>query len=169
MIEPSYVLNAMLIASPFWGDRAESPGERISLYWPIAVEIAREAPTRFWALAAVRLAVEETRLARHVVEGHCDRMPGGRLACDRGRARGVFQLWESACPKAYRYAAGSPESLHEETGCAIRRLQWAVHHCAGRNQDELAGMFSGYRSGSCLWPKAKARAASLRATLRSVS
>jgi len=158
------ILAAMLALPQYAGDRGETLEQRTELYRPVAAVIAETARSREAAAALVALAWHETKFARAVIEGHCDRMPADSR-CDHGRARGVFQLWAVACRSAWALPEGSPESLRAEARCAIGNLYSARNRCAVRAADINAGMFSGYRGASCLWPAAARRVQTMREVL----
>ncbi len=87
--------------------------------------------------------------------------------CDRGRARGAFQLWENTCRAAYQYEPGTAESLHEEVACAARIWRNGIRRCEGRHPDgNIAGAFSAFAGASCEWPGGAARAREYEATLQ---
>lgn len=143
-------------------DRNESKAEREARLRPVAIELASavgsvQLPPGMeeidMAAAAVSLTYHETRLARYVLEDRCQDGPKG-ARCDDGKARGAYQLWEVSCKRAYAFPAGSRESLHEETRCAVSRLALSYRRCSGRHPGgPYAGMYSAYRGGGsgCTW------------------
>ena len=143
------ILAAMLALPQYAGDRDDSPEARAALLRPVAVAIAETAQSPETAAALIALGWHETKFARLVIEGRCSDMPAGSR-CDNGRARGVWQAWHVACPVAYRFPAGSSESLRAEARCAAGNLYAARHRCAERNANIIAGQFSGYAGASCI-------------------
>jgi hypothetical protein len=158
------ILTAMLALPAYAGDRSESPEERAALLRPVAVAIAETAQSPETAAALIALGWHETKFARAVIEGRCSEMPAGSR-CDNGRARGVWQAWNVACPAAYRFADGSLESLRAEVRCAVGNLYSARNRCERRAPELWGGAFSGYRGASCLWPAAARRVQTMREVL----
>jgi len=116
---------------------------------------------------AVALAVQgyaESGWARYVAEG-CTEIPKGSPDCDKGRARGYWQLWRNTCPSAYEYAAGTRESLHEEVSCAARIWNSSARRCSAmRGIPEAQGGFAAF-SGSCVARSSERRATAYRSAL----
>lgn len=140
-------LLALLLSQPaFWLERPDPTREaRLA---QVASELAAFHPEI--AAALVVQGQAESGFARYVADG-CVNVPRKASDCDRGRARGYWQQWRAQCPGAYRYAAGTPESLHEEAHCVARRWRW---HLAG------AGRHAGFPAGR--WRVYQATLARLR-------
>lgn len=160
----STILAAMLSLPGYAVDDAATRADR---YRPVAEVIAAEAKSPETAAALVALGWHESGFAQAVIEGHCERMPS-HSRCDKGRARGVWQAWRVACPAAYAFEAGSPESLRAEVHCAANNLYSARNRCITRADDAWSWMFSGYRGASCTWPAAAGRAQTFRKVLEMV-
>lgn len=128
----------------------------------VAEEISAAAANRVEAATLMALAYHESKLAKLIMEGHCDRLPKG-MQCDSGKALGVFQLHEKACPAAWALATpnggpdGQRESLHEQARCAIRLLRWNAKRGKGVAPSELRAAFSGYAARPWDWKGAEAR------------
>ena len=134
-------LLTLLLGFPaFWLERPDASREaRLAR---VAAELAAYPPE-----VAVAMAVQgqaESGFARYVAEG-CLVVPRGAPSCDLGRARGYWQQWRAQCPGAYRYPAGSAESLHEEAHCVARRWRWHLAG-AGRRAGFPAGRWRAYRA-----------------------
>ncbi len=143
-------LLALLLAQPaFWLERPEGDypdttrGERLEM---VASELATLPES-----VAIGLAVQgwrESRWAAYVWKG-CVDVPKGASSCDKGRARGYWQLWAGTCPAAYEHFAGTRESLHEEVRCMARLWGGNILRCQERlNGDRIAAAFAGF-SGGC--------------------
>lgn len=130
-MSPEIVLAVMLEMRQAWEDRAESREQRTELLRPLASELAVEARDVPEAAALITIAYNESGgFARWVLEGRCAERP---KACDRGAARGPFQLhqWCKAT------------DLKGEVKCAARAYRTAIDRC---NDHELA--FGHYASGN---------------------
>lgn len=152
---PALVLSVLLLQPVYVADRTESPSARVDLLRPVAEAIAGAATTPEDAALLIALGKHESGFSRAVIEGRCADI--GPLACDRGRARGVWQQWAVACRRAYAFEAGSRESLMLEARCALGNLRAAKRRCSDRNPDALAGAFSGVGGASCAAPWANER------------
>lgn len=111
----------------------------------------------------VVLAWRETRLARYVHEGRCSDGPRGKYECDRGLAKGLWQIHD-----AREWSV--PEADEEQASLALRLWKGGRARCRRDNPDELAGAFVSYGSGgSCAPTKwAKARADHVRKVVNSL-
>jgi len=161
------VLAVMLMSPTYVGDRGDSPEARAALYLPVAEAIARVSGSLEDEAALVALREHETHFARYVLEGRClDGPRDSRCDVDKKtglpRARGPWQGWFRYC----RAEGGSV--LEQDARCAIQNLHSAKHRCAVRALDVTAGMFSGYKGASCLWPPAELRAITMRRILREI-
>lgn len=156
-------VEALLRQPQAYVDRAESRTEREALLRPVASIMVRVATTREDFAMLAELGYRETRWARAVIEGHCDRMPRGQR-CDHGRARGPWQV-HSWCARGWAAPDGSLEALEAQAVCAVGHWHYALNHCRGRAASLWAGAFSGYAGGSCTWPPAATRAAEMRVVL----
>lgn len=137
---------------------------------PLAEAIAQTAKTPQEAAGLVTVAYEESRLARYVGDGRCHEGPPG-ARCDNGRARGYFQLWQVACPQAYRFKAGTIASLKAEVVCARRLLVSGYKRCQSVNPaGSWAGAFAIYGTGhSCEAPWSEHRQSVFYTILRAVT
>jgi len=162
---------AALLAVPAYqhpSEQAETAEARRARLAAVADAIAAVARNRDEAAALVALGRHESGFARLVQEGRCDEMPAGQR-CDTGRARGTWQLWQVACPAAYRHAAGSADSLRAEAACAVGLLRLAGKRCSsGADGTDAwwAGAFSGYAGAACSARWAPQRVATMRAVAR---
>ncbi len=111
------------------------------------------------AAALIELGWKETKWARAVLEGHCERMPKGQQ-CDGGYARGPWQV-HGWCSRGWALADGSYAALEEQGRCAVRLLQGRLAGC----RRGWEGAFSGYAGSSCAWPPARKRAEEMREVL----
>jgi len=152
------VIAAAMSLSQYVGDRLETPEQRSALYRPVAEAIAEVSRTDAEASLLVALAYHESRLARFVIEGRCADGPRGQR-CDGGKARGVFQLHQSACPEAWVLEDGSTESMRAEARCAIRLLRWNAARGKGRAPSRLHAAFAGYAARDWNWSGAAKRVA----------
>lgn len=156
-MSPAAIL-AVLLSLPAWHLDRDPPEARSAMLRPVADVIAEVSADATDAAALIALGWHETKYARLVLEGRCSEMPEGNR-CDDGRARGAWQLWHVACPSAYAFPAGSPESLRAEATCARRLLRGQLGRCRARHPaGDWAGAFAGYRGASCVWPAAARRA-----------
>lgn len=109
---------AVLVAQPSYvGDRSESPAAREELLRPVAEAIAEVARDDLEAAALISLGWHETKWSRAVLEGRCSDL--GRLACDRGKARGGWQV----------HAWCVATDVEGEARCALRALRYGRAHC----------------------------------------
>jgi hypothetical protein len=136
-------------------DRHVDPARRALALSPYVTALAKGALDRHEVARALAYGWEETKFARHVVEGHCDRMPAGQR-CDNGLARGPFSLHFTACRAAYFFRAGSEDSALVETVCALGLMRGYAAHCHGDpDEGAFAGMATG---GGCRYSGARRRA-----------
>jgi hypothetical protein len=126
----------------------------------LAIDHAAQATSdpKQTAAALLTLGFEESRFAAYVGEGRCAEGPKG-ARCDRGKARGYWQLWRVACPLAWTLEHNSRRALRVEARCAARAWRGALLrnrrcHPAG----PIAGAFAGYRGADCRWRRAAGRA-----------
>lgn len=144
----------------------ETPEERSIRLKPVAVvtwaatTLRPPGFTRLqWAAVLLALASHESNFARYVQTGKCETGPEG-MRCDGGKARGLWQQWEVACPAAWQREPGSTEELWEGAKCASRLMYSAYTRCSGKAPTLLQGAFSGYRGGRvnhCTWKRAAGR------------
>lgn len=159
---------AALLALPVYrhpAEQAESEDDRRARLAAVAEAIAAVARTPQEAAALIALGKHESGFALLVQAGRRDEMPEGQR-CDTGRARGVWQLWEVACPSAYRHPAGSAESLRAEARCAVGNLRAAGRRCTRGGPEGTdawwVAAFSGYAGAACETRWAPRRVATLR-------
>jgi len=155
---------AVLLSWPaFYTETDEQPeARRVRLVMAaLAIEhtAKQSAEPKQMAAALLTIGFEESRFAAYVGQGRCDEGPKG-ARCDRGKARGYWQLWRVSCPAAWELPHNTREALRAETACAARIWRGALLrnrscHPAGK----IAGAFAGYRGGAdCRWPRAAGRA-----------
>lgn len=166
-VSAAAVLAAMLAGPHYHADRGDSPEVRAELYRPVAQVIAEVSPDIETAAALIAHGEHETHWARYVIEARCSEGPAGsRCDPDRdgvARARGPFQAWKVACPKAWEHNEGSLASLREEARCVSRLLRWGHYRCG----QSWLGAFSSTRGlRDCSWAGASARARTMSARLR---
>jgi len=112
------------------------------------------------AAAVLALGRHETHWASAVQAGRCSDL--GRLACDRGRARGPWQAWQRACPALHAAEPGSDAALRAGAWCAVRLLSGAARFCANRGEPpNWPGAFRRYGGAAC-YPGNERRAAAMR-------
>ncbi len=137
----------------------------------VSEEISIVAANRIEAATLMALAYHESKLARLIMEGHCDQLPKG-MRCDNGKALGVWQLHERACPAAWALATpnggpeGQRESLHEQAKCAINLLRWNAKRGKGAAPSELRAAFAGYAARAWDWEGAEVREKTVERLLR---
>lgn len=163
-MSPEAVFLALSARPVYYGDLSEPKPEREIRLHLAADAIAAAAKTRLEAAMLVALAFSETALSRDVQYGHCDALPAGQR-CDNGKARGLFQLHEAACPAAYALPIGSPESLKTEALCAIRLLRWNAQRGREHTLTPEHAAFCGYAAKSWEWKGADARVRTTREIL----
>ena len=167
-VSSTAVLAAALSLSQYVGDKVETLEQRSALYRPVAEAIAAVSRTNTEASLLIALAFHESGFARFVVEGRCaDGPPGQR--CDGGRARGVFQLHQSACPEAWKLEGGSSQSVRAEAGCAIRLLRWNADRGKDHAPSRLHAAFAGYAAREWTWDGAAKRVETARKIERALS
>jgi hypothetical protein len=160
-VSPEAVLAAALSLPHYMGDRVDTPEQRERLYRPVAEAIAEASRTNVEASMLVALAHHESGFARFVIEGRCTQGPPGQR-CDGGRARGVFQLHESACREAWGLVDGSVESIRAEARCAIRLLRWNAERGKDRTPSRIHAAFAGYAARDWSWDGAAKRVETAR-------
>jgi len=120
-----------------------------------AINLATEDTTERAALAV--LAKRESGLAAYVYEDRCSDGPRKQYECDRGRARGVWQL------HANRDNPEISGDVYDQAKIAVKLWRGHRYRCAGSSQDQLAGAFAGYATGkACSWGGAASRASETR-------
>jgi len=180
------LLSALLVLPRFSLD-TESPAERIARMGQIA-QVIDDATLRatcagsyasaecrpVWlgsrrqlGAALIALGWHESKFAQAIGEGHCETLPVG-MRCDRGRARGYFQLWKVACPVAWQEEHGSAAELRESSWCAARLLSSAYRFCsADIPADPWARAFGRYAGRTCAWAGGIGRVRTMRQVLSS--
>ena len=155
---PAVILAALLRLAP-WHQDHDAPEARRALLEPIAAAIAATARSREEAAALVAVGWSETKFARAVLEGHCDRMPAGSR-CDHGRARGPWQV-HAWCRDAWALPDGSPEAYTPAARCVLRALRGGLQRCSSWH-GAMAALLGG---GGC---RDFARADAYEQTMRTV-
>lgn len=155
------VLDVML-AKPAFVDRDVPREERAAALAPIATAIAEEAQSIDEEGALVYLGRHEGGyFDLRIVRGGCN-----KNGCDHGRSRGVFEVQPNTCPAAFKFAAGSVESIRAETHCAVATLRFHAYRCREHALTPWHGAFSGYATGhSCHWSGADDRVKAARAVV----
>jgi hypothetical protein len=145
------LLGAALTFPAWHGDRQEDPELRAELYRPTMVAIASVARSRQEASVLLAQAIEDTHLARYVLEGRCKDGPPGQR-CDNGHARGPFQVhgWCTAT------------DLRGEARCALRAALGGQARCEGRSLTPLHAAFVGLAARECNWRGADHRVQTAR-------
>jgi hypothetical protein len=167
-VNSTAVLAAALSLSQYVGDKVETPEQRSTLYRPVAEAIAEVARTNVEASMLIALAFHESGFARFVIEGRCaDGPPGQR--CDGGKARGVFQLHQSACPDAWKLQDGSAPAIRAEAHCAIRLLRWNADRGKDHAPSRLHAAFAGYAAREWNWDGAAKRVETARKLEKALS
>jgi hypothetical protein len=161
---PEAILAVLLQTTPHQTDSAETVTDRRNRLEPVALAIskasARYADSRGVAAALLVIGRRESYWASYVQEDRCSEGPT-YARCDpdktgKARALGFWQLWKKACPAAWALTP-SPERLEAEARCAASTWVGARMRCRDAPDGQVAGAFSGYRSG-CLWLGGKPRA-----------
>jgi hypothetical protein len=152
-VSPEAIL-AVLLGLPLWqGDRDDTDEARRALLEPVAVAISAASDDRQVVAAVITQGLRESRYARAVIENRCHEMPAGARcdedSCGNPRARGPWQLWHRACPSAYEFGAGTPESLAAEAKCIARLWRGGFRRCQGLHPaGDVAGAFAALRGGA---------------------
>lgn len=120
-----------------------------------AINMATDDATERAALAV--LAKRESGLAAYVYEDRCSDGPRKHRECDRGRARGVWQLHANSDHPEI------PSDVYDQAKIAVKLWRGHRYRCASLNTDQLAGAFAGYATGkACSWGGAASRARETR-------
>ena len=144
--------------SRFDVDGPDGRADRLSRLAGVIARVSAKPRDRAILLTLGR---NESAFAEYVGAG-CTDIPEGAPDCDGGRARSYWQAWEVACPQAWKLERGSDEATEAFARCALRQMHSAARRCRGRHPAGYwAGGFSGYRSASCTWGPAAARAREL--------
>lgn len=159
MIDPAVLLRIALSFPPWHGDRGESPEARAELYRPVMEAIAEEAKDEKQAALLLAQAIEDTHLARYVLESRC--MDGPRGArCDNGRSRGPFQVGTWCRDDGVRVG------LRLEAHCALRAAWGGIARCREQALTPWHGAFAGLAARDCHWAPAAHRVDTMRRILR---
>lgn len=163
-------IHAFLVALPAFSAEPtpETPEQRAERLKPVAVAVwdaSERRPNGFtrgqWSAVILALGWHESRYARYVQAGECHRGPVG-ARCDDGKARGPWQQHAAACRELWASEPGSEDAVKAGARCASRLLNSAMRRCRSRNQDPLAGAYSGYAGASCIAPWSYRRANTAR-------
>lgn len=148
----------VMLAHPSWSDRHLSRAERIVALAPLAVALDEETSDSRMLAKVLSVIENESGMATIVIRGgDCSQLPKGQR-CDNGAARGFGQLHESACREAYRFKAGTEESIRAEVHCVVGLLRGGEARCGS-----LAGAYAMYGTGhSCEYRGAARRVATAR-------
>lgn len=156
------VLKVFLMQAPFDWDRGLSVEERTELDRPYAEAVAKAAHTYWEAALLMSQAISETHMARYVIEGRCMQGPAG-YRCDPRhgvpRARGVWQLHETACKRAWALPESSYESIMFEAECAMQSMRYFSHIGREHAQTPAHAAFCGMGPKPWDWPGAEKRVA----------
>lgn len=151
---PAAAIALYILSRPSWLDRDTTREDRarVAERYASAIVGATDDPTEQAQL--VTLAKYEGGFLTRIGAGECR-----PYECDHGTSRGWFQEKPAACPSAYRYAAGTEESIREEAVCAIRLLRFHGARCQRATDIPLVvGGFAGYSGAGCRWEGAIERA-----------
>lgn len=166
---PDLALSAMLGLVPWVGDRHLSRDERAAMLQEQAVAFVSVAKNERQLAFLIAYAWEDTKLASHIVYGHCERMPKKGERCDNGHARGVLSV-HSWCHEAWSLPAGSPESMVAEARCALHAAYGGVARCREHSLSPVHAMFVGVVGVGvpCTWKPAHERVKTYRRVLASL-
>jgi len=151
----SAAILVVLLQHPAWADRHATSEQRERALAPVAIAIAEASRDTTDAALLVALGLHESGFASGVVHGVCR---AGE--CDGGKARGSWQLHQSACREAWALDAGTDGSIAAEARCAIRQLRYHGWRCREHALSPTVGAFSG--GASCHWLGAEARVRTAR-------
>lgn len=157
MIEAATVA-AWILSKPAWLDRDVTREQRAPIVEMYATAIVDASRNDTDVAMLLSLARHEASFSVRIGGGNCP-----ARACDHGRARGWFQLHESACRAAWAFDAGTVESVREEARCALSQLKHHGWRCREHSLTPMMGAFSGYATGGdCHWAGAGARVMTVR-------
>ncbi len=152
---PAAVLAAMLALPVSFRDRIESAEARRALYLPVAEAIAVVARNEREAAFLVADGWHESGgFARAVLEYRCQDI--GPRACDRGRARGTWQV--------HRWCAAT--DVVGEARCTLRAARGGVARCREHVLSPAHAFFVGAAGRPCSWPWAGERVETMERVLR---
>lgn len=159
MLLATKLLNVAMAYPPYYGDKSDSREARAELYQPTVVAIAWSVNN--WGDAALLLsqAINETHLARYVLEGRClDGPPGQR--CDNGRSHGPFQVNVKWCPST---------DFRVQARCALRAARGGVMRCKEHALSPHHAAFAGLAARPCNWPGSDRRVRMMREIVQKLS
>src|SRR5689334_14713732 len=133
------VLAAMLALPHSHLDRTETLEERTALYRPVAETIVAVSRTEEEEAILVADGHHESAFARAVLEYRCQDI--GRLACDRNRARGTWQVRE--------WCRGSGPLV--EARCALQIIRDGRERCRDSALTPVHGSFAALAARPCNW------------------
>ena len=165
VIDVAIVHDALMREPVFYLDRGMPEAERSALFVEHEKAIAEHARNLHEVAILIALGRHESGFASAVIRGHCDTLPAG-MRCDRGKARGVYELHRAACPEAYKFNEATPESINAETRCAIRHLRYFAAKGKEHAINPMVAAFAGYAARPFSWPGAEKRTETYRAILQ---
>lgn len=154
-MDPALALAGLLLHPRSYLDRDITDEQRVTMLWPVAVAMAAAAKNLHELAILDELGFRETAYARHVIYGHCDRMPVG-MRCDHGHARGPWSVHDW-CKPAWALEDGSPEALATEAQCAVGLLRSSAVRGRQHAATPLHAAFAGYAARPWAWPGADQR------------
>lgn len=152
-VSAAAVLSVLLAQPSYVADRGESPSAREELLRPVAEAIATVSRDETEAAALIAQGYAETKWSRAVLEYRCSDL--GRLACDRGKARGAWQVhqWCTAT------------DVVGEAKCTLRVMRYGKQRCADHCLNPWLGAFSACASLPPDWVGAHERVKVMRRVL----
>jgi hypothetical protein len=129
-VSAAAVLSALLSLAPSYLDKHESAEQRTELLRPVAEAIATVSRNEYEAAALIAQGHAESKWSRAVLEYRCSDL--GRLACDRGKARGPWQT-HSWCKE---------RGFVAEAKCTLRVMRFGKQRCADHCLNPWLGAFS---------------------------
>lgn len=138
------ILLTLLALAPAWAERnLETPEDRRARLEVVA-EVLKPASSKARA-AVVAIAQDESKFARYVLFD-CAYIPHEASGdCDKGLARGYWQLQRKACPALFKVPSGSREAVEAGAKCAWSNWLFHLKRCGS---EELA--FSAYGGSGCV-------------------
>jgi hypothetical protein len=165
------ILTALLALPQQAEDKApelaeQKRGQLVAIAEAVAVVAGEQriASTRDWAALVVAIGQAESGFSLRIHAGRCH-----KWECDRGRARGPWQLHR------YAEAVSTWEQMHGLDNIAVQvrvasaRLRRGYYTCRG-SADWLVATINGYAGISCsrVWPGLERRVAVWRAVVRTM-
>lgn len=135
---------------------ATVPPERLaSAVWSESQQAPR--PPHEWSRLMLAIAENETRMLQRLADNQCK-----RHECDRGRARGLWQIHRNAINRdSWHLQDGNVELQAKLASEQLKRAYWT---CARSGQPWLVGTLNAYAGRRCgdSWPGLQQRLATYR-------